>query len=710
MLCFVTVATIRAATFIVPDDLEFFKRADAVVVGSALTSYTRLTDNGSVQTVTPFSIEEVVKGSLDGQTVDVIEPGGVFESRATVIPGMPRFEDGKRYLLFLIQAADGWHVRDLALGKFSFATDADGRNILVRDEEEIAGWDPDGSVHLEPHRASPLFLAYLRKAALGQVPVRDYPVPKDPVVPPNRRLTALSSVAPLSASLVPAVTATFSATSYTFVLSGSLGGRWNVFPSPVTFFSVGTEPGAPNGGADAINAAFAAWNNDPSSNVNYVYGGQDVTGTHNGGVNGSDGKNTIAFEQDLAVNGVGPFQCSANGYSGTLGIGGITKALGTHTGPNGETFATALEGDVQMNKGIANCTLLFQNGDFNSAVTHEVGHTLGFRHSDQTRADNPSVACTTDPTLECADVAIMKSFIPNDLNATLQPWDQHAVAAVYPGSTVAAPSAPTGVNARATSTTSVLVTWNGVTGATSYEPTASSDIVVITAGIPRKPGMSRDDLLNTNAGLVKNVTESVVKFSPNCILIIVSNPLDAMCEVARRVSKFPRERVIGMAGVLDSARMRAFIAMELNVSVENTHAFVLGGHGDTMVPLPRYSTVAGIPITDLMTKEQIDKISARTARGGLEITELVGTSAWYAPGASVVEMIESILLDKKKILPCSVYLQGEYGTNNLFVGVPCKLGARGLEQIIQIKLTAEEDAAFKKSAGAVKELVDVIGV
>jgi malate dehydrogenase len=249
-----------------------------------------------------------------------------------------------------------------------------------------------------------------------------------------------------------------------------------------------------------------------------------------------------------------------------------------------------------------------------------------------------------------------------------------------------------------------------VMGSGDYADSANSDIVVITSGVPRKPGMSRDDLLNVNYKIMQQVTEQVVKHSPNCIIIPVSNPLDAMAQAVLKLSKFPRERVIGMAGVLDSARMRAFIARELDVSVENIHAFVLGGHGDTMVPLPRYSTVAGIPITDLLSKEAIDRISARTARGGLEITELVGTSAWYAPGASVVEMIESILLDKKKILPCSIYLQGEYGTNNLFVGVPCKLGARGLEQIVQIKLTAEEEAAFKKSASAVKELVDVIGV
>jgi malate dehydrogenase len=247
-------------------------------------------------------------------------------------------------------------------------------------------------------------------------------------------------------------------------------------------------------------------------------------------------------------------------------------------------------------------------------------------------------------------------------------------------------------------------------GTSDYAESANSDIVVITSGVPRKPGMSRDDLLNVNYKIMQQVTEQVVKYSPDCIIVPVANPLDAMAQAIYKLSKFPRERVIGMAGVLDSARMRAFIAMELKVSVENVHAFVLGGHGDTMVPLPRYSTVAGIPITDLMDAATIERICARTARGGLEITELVGTSAWYAPGASAVEMVEAILLDKKKILPCSVFLQGEYGVRDLFVGVPCKLGSSGLEQIIQITLTPDEDAAFKKSANAVKELVTVIGV
>ena len=249
-----------------------------------------------------------------------------------------------------------------------------------------------------------------------------------------------------------------------------------------------------------------------------------------------------------------------------------------------------------------------------------------------------------------------------------------------------------------------------VLGSGDYADSANSEIVVISSGVPRKPGMSRDDLLNVNYKIMQQVTENVVKYSPHCIIIPVANPLDAMAQAIYRLSRFPRERVIGMAGVLDSARMRAFIARELNVSVENVHAFVVGGHGDTMVPLPRYSTVAGIPITDLMDKPTIDRIVARTAGGGAEITQLVGTSAWYAPGASVVEMIEAILLDKKKILPCSVFLQGEYGVRDLFVGVPVKLGARGLEKIVEIKLTAEEEAVFKKSAAAVKELVDVIKV
>ena len=248
-----------------------------------------------------------------------------------------------------------------------------------------------------------------------------------------------------------------------------------------------------------------------------------------------------------------------------------------------------------------------------------------------------------------------------------------------------------------------------LTGVNGYEDTADSDIVIITAGIPRKPGMSRDDLISTNAGIMKSVTEQIVKYSPNTILIIVSNPLDAMCHVAFDTSGFPKERVMGMAGVLDSARFRAFIAMELNVSVENTHAFVLGGHGDTMVPLPRYSTVAGIPITELMPADRIEAIVDRTRNGGAEIVGLLKTgSAYYAPASAAVEMAESILKDKKKVLPCAAYLQGEYGLQDLFIGVPVKLGSTGIEEVVEIQLTDEEKTALNKSAAAVQELKEVL--
>jgi len=250
-----------------------------------------------------------------------------------------------------------------------------------------------------------------------------------------------------------------------------------------------------------------------------------------------------------------------------------------------------------------------------------------------------------------------------------------------------------------------------ITGTNDYADTANSDIVVITAGIPRKPGMSRDDLLNTNHKIMKDVVSKAVHYSPNCILIIVSNPLDAMAQAAYKMSGFPRERVIGMAGVLDSARYRTFIAETLKVSVENVTAFVLGGHGDTMVPLPRYSCVSGIPITELLDTGTIEKLVQRTRDGGAEIVKYLKTgSAYYAPSAAVTEMVEAILKDKKKILPCAAYLDGEYGIKGLFVGVLVKLGTRGIEEIIKVQLTPEEQAALNKSADAVKELAAVIGV
>lgn len=248
-----------------------------------------------------------------------------------------------------------------------------------------------------------------------------------------------------------------------------------------------------------------------------------------------------------------------------------------------------------------------------------------------------------------------------------------------------------------------------VKGANTYEPTVRSDVVVITSGIARKPGMSRDDLLKTNMGIVKSVTTSVVETSPDAIIVVVSNPLDAMCHVAFDAAGFPRARVIGQAGVLDSARFRTFIAQELDVSIKDVTAFVLGGHGDTMVPLSRYSTVAGIPITELLPADRVTALEERTANGGAEIVGLLRTgSAFYAPAASVAEMVDAILLDQKRILPSSVLLQGEYGIDGLFVGVPVKLGRSGMEQIIQITLTESEQSALRRSADSVRELVDAM--
>ena len=248
-----------------------------------------------------------------------------------------------------------------------------------------------------------------------------------------------------------------------------------------------------------------------------------------------------------------------------------------------------------------------------------------------------------------------------------------------------------------------------VTGANDYEATANSDLIIVTAGFARKPGMSRDDLVLKNFGVVKETTEKAVKYSPNAMIMVVTNPLDAMCHVAYEVSGFPKQRVFGMAGILDTARFRTFIAQELKVSVESTFACVLGGHGDTMVPVPRYSTVAGIPLTELLDQAAIDRLVQRTRDGGAEIVRYLKTgSAYYAPSAAAVEMADSIFNDRKKILPCAAYLEGEYGIRNLFVGVPVKLGAKGVEQIMEIKLTEAESAALKKSAASVQELVDII--
>ncbi|MEA2329575.1 MAG: hypothetical protein QOE68_4534 [Thermoanaerobaculia bacterium] len=417
-----------------PSDRELIRRADAIVIGSALTSYPQLNADNGIETVTVLSIEETIKGDAAG-TINIVEPGGELGRRATVLAGVPRFEEGTRVLLFLARTGTNrWAVTQLVLGKFSYESDVSGRRLLVRDEAEITGWDGDLKPYRERRRVAEPFLEFVRAEANARMAPADYFTETAPL---SLRPTATST----SPRLTPKpLVAPYTANSYTMLISGNLGSRWAVFPTDVSWYRGTTqEAGAPGGGVTAIQAAFASWDNDCGSNVNYAYAGVD-DGTHAQGLHGIDGRNTILFERDLSTWGVPPFTCTSNSYSGTLGIGGITNASGQNS-VNGEAFATTAEGDVEMNRGLANCTLLFNNGDFNSAVTHEVGHTLGFRHSDQNRASN--AACTTDGSLECSNQAIMKSFISTGLNAALQVWDQHAVQAVYPGNVCAPVPPPT---------------------------------------------------------------------------------------------------------------------------------------------------------------------------------------------------------------------------------------------------------------------------
>jgi hypothetical protein len=437
IIMFAGAASVSASTFVVPSDREMVHRADAIVIGSALDSYPQFTSDGGIETVTPFSVEQFIKGVELRQVINIYEPGGATRDLATVIAGVPRFEPGERVMLFLKRTgSERWSVAELVLGKFRFASDISGRKLLIRDEDEIVGWDPDLRPHQELRRSAERFTEFVREEASSGAAHPDYVVPADPLlVTPQLRPSSQSANRP---SLVPVTTATYTATSYTMTISGTMGSRWNVFPNAVTFFAGASgEPGALGNGTTAVQLALSAWTNDAGSNVNYVYGGTDST--HTQGLHATDGANTVLFERDLSSWGISPFTCSANGYSGTLGIGGVTSASGTNV-VNGETFVTTLEGDVEMNRGLANCTLLFSNGDFNTAVTHEIGHTLGFRHSDQNR--NSNAACSTDPSLECSNLAVMKSFIPNGINGVLQPWDINAVRAVYPGSTLPPPPPP----------------------------------------------------------------------------------------------------------------------------------------------------------------------------------------------------------------------------------------------------------------------------
>ncbi|HEV8432965.1 MAG TPA: hypothetical protein VGR95_06085 [Thermoanaerobaculia bacterium] len=421
---FVLAPSLFAATFVVPTDRDLVRRAHGIVIATAMASYSQPGTDAAIETVTPMQIEETIKGRF-ASTINVVEPGGTYGGVSMVLTGVPQFEPGQRMLLFLANTGkDRWAVTELVLGKFSFVTDETGQELLVRDEDEIVGWDPNLQPHVEGRRSAEGFLQFVRTEVSGGMAATDY------FVSSEAPLQTTSSTGSRNGAIQPSLMATYSATSYTMIVSGSMGSRWTVFPSAVNWY-VGqtTEPGAPNGGITAAQTGIASWDNDCPSNVNYVYGGID-NGTHTQGLHAPDGANTILFERDLSTWGVSPFSCSSGGYSGTLGIGGVTSASGTNF-LGSETFVTTQEADVEMNRGIANCTLLFNNGDFNSAVTHELGHTLGFRHSDQNRPGN--AACSTDPSLECSSSAIMTAFVTSGLNAALTAWDQHAVDALYPG-------------------------------------------------------------------------------------------------------------------------------------------------------------------------------------------------------------------------------------------------------------------------------------
>lgn len=487
LLVAVGVATLSAATlfavsYVVPPDRDFILSAPAIAVGSPLESHTELNAERGIETVTTLSIEETIKGSIDGDTIEIYEPGGVYKNRAAIFPGTPRFEPGERDLLFLTKSDDGhWHVLDLGLGRFQFVTDSLGHDLLVRDLHDSVLFSPKGGRYRDMNRAADPFLNFVRATVNGGPARQDYGIPAEPLLAPPVLQNPMHGH--LKAEPTACTYPSCSATSYTYSFDGTesgIGGRWCgsvvggtctvAFPTAVNFGSVNGSACSGCNVATAIGDAFAAWDGAAGASVDYAYSGNDPSGTANSPSGPPDGKNTIAFEYDLSTCcGIQPFQCSGSGYSGVLGEGGISNTSGTHSGPNGETFDTAIEGDVWMNKGISGCTLLISGGDLNSAVTHEVGHTLGFRHADQTRADNPSIACSTDPSLECVTYdsgtnscspkAIMCSFVSQGLNATLQTYDLHAVDAVYPGT--GAPAAPTGVVATATTSNNVQVTWSG---------------------------------------------------------------------------------------------------------------------------------------------------------------------------------------------------------------------------------------------------------
>lgn len=436
-----------ATTFVVPSDKHLVNRAGAIVVGKAVTSYTQLSERGAIETVTTIDVEEVLKGRLTQKSIKVHAPGGKYGDVFEVVPASPRFRDAERVILLVRQTKSGrWVVSELALGKFTLAKDRTGRAVALRQEEEIHGWTVDGAPHAERRRDAAKFIDFIRAVASGkEVDEEAHFLAAEDETQDRDSGERVGSQAHNNS---------FTASSYLF----DANIRWNTFPR--TFTHTNTLAGAPNGGADAITAALGLWTNDAGSGVQLQHGGLDATKTQ-GVLGNADGANTVKWEVDFTELGAGPYVCSSGGV---LGLGNI-RSGGQHTGPDGTTFLTATEGDVDMNVGLANCSSLFNSTIFVNALTHEIGHTLGFRHSDQTRAGD---AACPGGTLECSDSAVMRSSIPGNIAAALQPYDMNAVHAVYPNVTVTAPAAPTGLTATATGSTNVTILWTASTGATNY--------------------------------------------------------------------------------------------------------------------------------------------------------------------------------------------------------------------------------------------------
>jgi hypothetical protein len=471
----ISASSLYAATFVVPPDRDMIRQATAIVIASALSSHTQLNDAGAIETVTVMSVEEVIKGNIPGDSVDIYEPGGAYGKRVTTIPGIPRFADGDRYVLFLMQYKNTWRVLNLILGKFNFATDVLGHEVLVRDEKEINGWDSDGKLHKvnDQNRAAEPFLNFIRGSVSGGPARQNYRIPSEPLLQ--------VSVSALRTGLKPTPLCVFpcTPTSYTYDENAGHGPRWQTFPETL-FSSVGANSAA----LTALGNAIAAWNNDAGSSVTLVNGGAD-DGTHTQGVNTFDGRSTVLFERDLTAKGALALTCGMSSYSGVLGVGAVTNSVGTHVGPNSETFDSAVEGDVEMNQGTSTCPFFLSTGDFNSGVAHEIGHTLGFRHSDQARNlfPGPASACSSDASLECSTTAIMKAFIMTGVNGALQTWDQHAAGKVYPNPTL---TAPAGVSATVLTTSSIRVTWT-TNGAATYRIYRIVNSVYTLAGTQATP-------------------------------------------------------------------------------------------------------------------------------------------------------------------------------------------------------------------------------